>query len=309
MSNIQSSSPPSTSIVSDSPLPDPNSEFSSSPILAVHPKTPPPPQLPDRPSDHSPTKKPRWSAYIKRSATNLAAAFSTNSPPLSLPSLNPITTQSEFRRNFLKLHKDRLLRDNAGSCFRLLPVVMNGDCGFSAIAKGVNIARHYMSQSLTPQNPSHSSSESRLRKRRFWFKRKPTNTKRTLQAKDIRSAMYAEIRKAKKAYLMDSEGFGAVFSDDDFDKLERDVGRAGIAGHWLGTVLGVFEHVLVANAMNINIFLYQFDLQRQCIRQFERAPVDNPACDVHLFFTGPAACGHFDTLIKMVDPKECRFVA
>ena len=143
----------------------------------------------------------------------------------------------------------------------------------------------------------------------MWRSRGSSDIKRPLQAKDIRNAMYNEIRKAKKTYLADRLGFAGLFSDEDFEKLERDVGRPGIAGHWLGTVLGLLEHVIIAHALNVNIFLYQFDLQRQCIRQFESAVVDNPDCEVYLFFTGPAACGHFDTLLKVPEPKDRLFAA
>lgn len=123
--------------------------------------------------------------------------------------------------------------------------------------------------------------------------------KRSLNAKDVRTTMFNEMRKAKKTYLADLGCFACVFSRSDLDRLERDVGRSGLAGHWLGTVLGILEHVIVAHALNINIYLYQFDLQKQCVRQFESAIVDNADCDVYLLFTGPASSGHFDALVKM----------
>lgn len=239
-----------------------------------------------------------------------------------------IQTQTEFRRNFLKVHKDRVIQDEQGNCFRLHPIVMNGDCGFGAIAKGINCARtrvkgitsnaaddpvHY--RSATVRNAAEK--KGRLRRRRLrdlvWgssSKRNTANkTGKTLQAKDIRKAMYDELRKARKTYLGDCEEFKGIYTDDDFGRLEREVSQPGIAGHWLGTVLGLLEHVIVAHAMNINIFLYQFDLQRQCVRRFESATVESPDCEVYLFFTGPAVCGHFDTLIKITDPKKHVFAA
>lgn len=206
---------------------------------------------------------------------------------------------------------------------------MNGDCGFGAIAKGMNCARARV-KDITPNaadDAVHSrrrrnartdaEKRGRLRRRRLrdmvWGSSSKRNTSdktaKILQAKDIRKAMYDELRKARKTYLEDCEEFKGIYTDDDFDRLEREVSQPGIAGHWLGTVLGLLEHVIVAHAMNINIFLYQFDLQKQCVRRFESATVENPDCEVYLFFTGPAACGHFDTLVKITDPKKHMFAA
>ncbi|KAI0559227.1 hypothetical protein FGB62_163g068 [Gracilaria domingensis] len=289
------------------------------PASAASPSPPPPPppaalsQQQQPRSVPPPTpKKPRAWAVFRRSSSTLAAAFSHDRSAVQPPR---IASQAEFRRTFLRLNRHRLLRDVDGDCFRLHPIVMNGDCGFASIAKGINLARHNMppTQQRTQAQTQSSlrSNRSRLRRSlpRLWRRGNASNHphKRTLHAKDIRNAMYHEIRKAKKTYLGDRDALGAVFSDHDFDRLERDVGTPGIAGHWLGTVLGVLEHVIIAHAMNVNIFLYQFDLQRQSIRRFESAIVHNPDCDVYLFFTGPATSGHFDTLVKI--PNDVIFSA
>lgn len=271
---------------------------------------------------------------FKRRPTTLAANAATDAARnAGQPPSGAITSQAEFRRNFLKVHKDRVIRDNKGNCFRMHPIMMNGDCGFGAIAKGINVARERVRDiaPVAPDRPDHGlrdpphptqpqdrpQERSRWRRIRsrpwLWPRIVPRKTLersgKSLQAKDIRKSMHDELKKARKIYLDDCEDFTGVFSNDDFDKLEREVSHPGIAGHWLGTVLGVLEHVIVAQALNINIFLYQFDLQRQCIRQFESATVENPDCEVHLFFTGPASCGHFDTLVKITDPRANLFTA
>lgn len=179
---------------------------------------------------------------------------------------------------------------------------MNGDCGFASIAKGINIAREFLRRTVR-HSPYISSRISRRLSFRFWQSSK-LPPKRILQPKDIRIAMYNELRKAKKTYLADLGRDACIFTDSDLDRLEREVSRPGIAGHWLGTVLGILEHVIVARAMNINIYLYQFDLKKQCVRQFECAIVENADCDVFLFFTGPPASGHFDALVKIPDVLE-----
>lgn len=121
--------------------------------------------------------------------------------------------------------------------------------------------------------------------------------KKPLQPSDVRVAMYNEIKKERTAYLEELKRFS--YTDADFDRLEREVSRPGLSGHWLGTILGLLEHVIISRALNINIYLYQFDLQKQGVRQFEYATVDNAHCDVYLFFTGPPVNGHFDVLQKM----------
>lgn len=288
-----------------------------------------------------PPKKPRvWSSMFRRRPTTLGTTAAESANRNNNASTHGIiTSQAEFRRNFLKVHKDRVLRDNKGNCFRMHPILMNGDCGFGAIAKGINLARDRVRDIAArgpddpptattngqshPPSPHSPRQHPQSRHRRPWRRMRPRpwtwprlgprraleRSAKSLQAKDIRKAMYDELRKARKTYLDDCEDFTGVFTNDDFDKLEREVSHPGIAGHWLGTVLGVLEHVILAQAMNINIFLYQFDLQRQCIRQFESATVANPDCEVYLFFTGPASCGHFDTLVKITDPRANLFMA
>ncbi|CDF37623.1 unnamed protein product [Chondrus crispus] len=283
---------------------------------------------------------------FRRRPTNLAAtAAHTAARGYPNNAAAPITSQAEFRRNFLKVHKDRVIRDNNGTCFRLHPIVMNGDCGFGAIAKGINVARervrdmapqppepphdpHFPIQqrSQTQNQPQHNNrnkhfsfAHDRKRWRRIrsrpWIwhrlvaRRAQDRPTKSLQAKDLRKAMFDELKKARKTYLDECEDLSGIYTNDDFDTLEREVSHPGIAGHWLGTVLGVLEHVIVAQAMNIDIYLYQFDLQRQCIRQFESATVENPDCEVYLFFTGPAACGHFDTLVKISNTRDNLFMA
>lgn len=179
--------------------------------------------------------------------------------------------------------------------------MMNGDCGFASIAKGINVARERL------RAANHASQSGYIRSRRRFFWRRPVvapTPKRVLTPKDIRIAMYGEIRKAKKSYLSDLGRLGCVLSDEDLNRLEREVGRPGIAGHWLGSVLGILEHVILAHALNVNIHLYQFDLQKQCVRQFECAVVDKADCDVFLFFTGPPASGHFDALVKVQSDRQ-----
>lgn len=298
-----------------------------------------------QPSSH---RKPRtWAATLRRHASTIAAHLSTSSPrPTTVASddhsiVQPhIPTQSDFRRSFLKSSRERLLVDDTGSSFRLVPIVMNGDCGFAAIARGINIARDKL---RAPPATAIPSFDRLSRRPRQWFRFVIADSggggggrrrggsgnnvgvtndtgglrtspghgaigtgggvvpKRSLQPKDIRLAMYSEIREAKKTYLADLHSVGPVFTDADFTRLEREVSRPGIAGHWLGTVLGVLEHVIIAHALNINIYLFQFDLAKQRVRQFESATVENPDCKVYLFFTGPPACGHFDALVKVSD--------
>lgn len=249
-----------------------------------------------QPKSIPPRRKPRtWTTAIKRHASSLTSQFLQTRTPANKPLL---ATQAEFRRSFLKSSRDRLLKDCKGNCFRMYPMIMNGDCGFASIAKAINIAR----EKINSQSPPP----------RFYWRisfpwRRSTNasqSKRPLQPKDVRMAMFAEIRKAKKTYLADKQ-YESFYNEDDLDRLierlEREVSRQGIGGHWLGTVLDQLEYIIVAHAMNINIYLYQFDLKSQTVVQFDEAVVPNAHCDVYLLFTGPPGSGHFDTLVKVPD--------
>lgn len=306
-------------------------------------------------NDDGQEKSRTWATAFKRHATALTAQFMQMRQPPSKPRLS---TQAEFRRDFLKKSRDRLLKDSKGACFRMYPIMMNGDCGFASIAKGINMAREKMNLSapITPQpiaNPSptlastynnnsdmHPEPSSapapassplqsetpttssatkarpqrRRRLRRFLWLRKTASptTKRVLQAKDVRTAMFAEIRRAKKTYLADKK-YESFYSEEDMDRLigrlEREVSRQGIGGHWLGTVLDQLEYIIVAHAMNVNLYLYQFDLKSQTVVPFDNATVENAHCDVYLFFTGPPGSGHFDTLVKITDAPVARNAA
>lgn len=312
-------------------------------------------------NDNAQRRPQTWATAFKRHATALTAQFINTRQPPSKPRLS---TQAEFRRNFLKKSRDRLIKDSKGTCFRMYPIMMNGDCGFASIAKGINMAREKMNFSVpiasepisTPSPsptsspisnafaasnntptpglqsgspslqaptspPPHSGSTApsraasppnrRRRLRRFFWLRKTTSppTKRVLQAKDVRTAMFAEIRRAKKTYLADKK-YESFYSEEDMDRLierlEREVSRQGIGGHWLGTVLDQLEYIIVAHAMNVNLYLYQFDLKTQAVVPFDNATVENAHCDVYLFFTGPPGSGHFDTLIKITDAPRTR---
>lgn len=241
------------------------------------------------------SRKPRPWNSIKRHATTLTSQLLQRR---TSPRKPRIATQAEFRRNFLRITRDRIIKDAKGDTFRMYPIIMNGDCGFASIANSINIEREKMK---IPTPPPRSGRIKRI----FWFlQTTPPPEKRTLQAKDVRMAMLGEIRRAKKTYLSD-EKYQSFYTQEVLDRLiqrlEREVSRQGIGGHWLGTVLDQLEYIILAHAMNINIFLYQFDLKSQSVVQFDSALVSNPDYNVFLFFTGPPGCGHFDTLIKIAD--------
>lgn len=221
-------------------------------------------------------------------------------------------TQSQFRRN-LKMSKEQILHDVDGKCFRLVEIPMNGDCGFAAIAKSINISNDFHSDENTNLKLTKKRAPSTL------FGIPKRNTKKGIYEKkrwrqgsgaekegekfmtpaDVRRAMSIHILKEKTNYLSDKDGYGCFYTENDYNRLLNDVVKSGISGHWLGSILGNMEHVILSHALQISIFLYQFDLQKQVVRKFEEAKVKNPRHEVFLFFTGPGTNGHYDILISL----------
>lgn len=228
----------------------------------------------------------------------------------SEPEKARIMTQSQFRRG-LKISKDRLLHDEDGKCFRFVETPMNGDCGFAAIAKSSNISNGF----LTDEKENLKTISKKSSNRRLFIPMRSTKKgisqeqesknessdemeeEKFMKPEDVRSAMSVQILKEKSKYLLDKEKYGCYYTEADYDRLLNDVIKSGISGHWLGSILGNMEHVILSHALKISIFLYQFDLQKQVVRKFEDAKVDNPRHQVFLLFTGPGTSGHFDALI------------
>lgn len=282
------------------------SEFASAPVLKKeNVKTVTPITKGNGGGAHTTGKKSRpLSAMFRRRHSTLAASGNGT----GLNQTSRIATQAEFRRQFLRMHRDRVLRDSNGDVFRLHPIVMNGDCGFGAIAKGVNSVREGR---IKQQESRKEEGEGGWKNRKMkWIRKlraagaREKEKGKYLTPKDIRRIMVEEVKKGRDALELELGEWGGVWGTEELDRLEREVGSQGIGGHWLGSVMGVMEHVIVARGLNVTIHLYQFDLGRQCVRRFESVEVPKPECHVYLFFTGPAACGHFDTLVKLSDSKR-----
>lgn len=269
----------------------------------------------------------RGGASTSKSESEAPAALGATTEP-SRPRTVRVTSQAEFRRQ-LKMSKDQLLYDEEGRCFRFIEIGMNGDCGFTAIALSMNIANGLTSGKKPTTSPSNT-----IRYHRFMFplrsNKKLKQLNRTLfnntnpndnnhdeqrkrrrrqpavlmKPEDVRLAMSRQILKAKHKYLHDKDKYGCYYIEADYNRLLNDVKKPGISGHWLGSILGNMEHVILSHALHISIYLYQFDLQKQTVRQFDDAKVDNPKCHVYLFFTGPGASGHFDALVLMPPPSS-----
>lgn len=231
-----------------------------------------------------------------------------------------LMTQSDFRRD-LKASEDRLLHDEDGKCFRLVEIPMNGDCGFAAIARSINISNGFLGNEKEILKTTEKSSKkrifipSRLTRKATSPEKESDNNRdgkeeeeKFIKPGDIRLAMSSQILKEKPKYLLDKEKYGCFYAEADYDRLLNDVIKSGISGHWLGSILGNMEHVILSHALHISIFLYQFDLQKQVVRKFEDSKVENPRHEVFLFFTGPGGSGHFDalTLVPQIAKESSR---
>jgi hypothetical protein len=222
--------------------------------------------------------------------------------PAGATRLPRVESQSDFRkRMFWDGHRDKLLRSADGCLFRVYPMVMNGDCGFAAIAKGVNL--HAMEEAPAEddekrrERPSSRSGMSHATIAFLNSYRRPKEA----SSQDIRRLMAEEVSANRPIYSAISSG---LFTEPQLTTFVKSVVRPGMAGHWLGAEIGGLEFVAVARALDITLALYCFDVPSQTVRRFEEAKSENSKYEICLFFAGPAASGHFDLLWKMAPPLQ-----
>jgi hypothetical protein len=122
-----------------------------------------------------------------------------------------------------------------------------------------------------------------------------------MAARDVRKAMADEVRANEDWYVAASAG---LVSAERLRVLVANVVRPGLSGFWLGSEAGVLEIVMVARALNICIALYCFDIPTQQVRRYESGEVPRPDFEVCLLFTGPAASGHFDLLVRVSESGD-----
>jgi hypothetical protein len=210
-----------------------------------------------------------------------------------------IESQPEFRKRFFKDGQgERLLRSADGYLFRVIPMMMNGDCGFAAIAKAVNLHASEVSTNTSSATADHHRrkpvvlTRNRVSSGRasfFGTSRRP----KEVTPREIRRSMAEEVAKNRLVYSTISSG---IFTDSHLTAFVKNVVRPGMTGHWLGAEIGGLEFVAVARALNITLAIYCFDVLTQTVRRFEEAKSESSKSEICLFFTGPAASGHFDLL-------------
>jgi hypothetical protein len=210
-----------------------------------------------------------------------------------------IESQPEFRKRFFKNGQgDRLLRSSDGYLFRVIPMMMNGDCGFAAIAKAVNLLAAEVSITTRKgEDDHHRRKPVALTRTRvplasasfFGTNRRP----KEVTPREIRRSMAEEVATNRLVYSTISSG---IFTDSHLTAFVKNVVRPGMTGHWLGAEIGGLEFVAVARALNVTLAIYCFDVPSQTVRRFEEAKSESSNSEICLFFTGPAASGHFDLL-------------
>jgi len=228
------------------------------------------------------------------------------------PATGPSTYRSTamHRAEFLRTSKTRILTvtspDDELRPMRLTPTLMNGDCGYAAILKGLVLAA----------NPDADAPIIDVRK-----------------VKACRAAMAKAVR-ADRAYYHKR----VTLYCDSVDTLkkgmagwEASVVRGGMGGHWLGALWGVLEIEVAARAFGVCIDMYAFDVRKQAVRCYHSCGLEQvvPAADMPadgkeatsdgdeatggegsapppvlgkgrrfgMLFSGPARSGHFDVLV------------
>jgi len=242
------------------------------------------------------------------------SAAANGAPPVATarPATGPATYRSTamHRAEFLRTSKTRILTvtspDDELRPMRLTPTLMNGDCGYAAILKGLVLAA----------NPDADAPIVDVRK---------VKACRAAMAKAVRSDR-AYYRKRVTLYC------------DSVDTLKKGVAgweasivRGGMGGHWLGALWGVLEIEVAARAFGVCIDMYAFDVRKQAVRCYHTCgleqvvpraempadgeeatsdvdeatgregsappPVPGKGRRFGMLFSGPARSGHFDVLV------------
>jgi len=161
---------------------------------------------------------------------------------------------------------------------KFCPVSLDGDCGFSALAKAVNEVRW-------AQDPKHIE----------------------LTAVDIREILRREVITNKSFYLEQAKQNEAFLwcleENGGIDGFSESVVRSGMKGHWLGEKWGGMELLALSKALEITIEMFTYSADLRSIVSYERLCGGTKAY-AGLLFTGPATGGHFDLLMETEDSKS-----
>lgn len=202
-----------------------------------------------------------------------------------------LRSSSAWRKWFFRISRERILITMEGRVFQMMPVAMDGDCGFSSMARSLNF-RKRDGDVGAGGNAGLGGKE--------------------VKVKDLRQGLMDEVI-ANREFYEERLKWDEGDVDDKMEKFLKSVTKAGLLGHWLGSQLGMLEFVALARATGIWLEVFTFDVKRQKVRRFEEFKGGD--IKVAMFFSGPALSGHFDCLIErekappLIEPRSCAIAA
>lgn len=158
------------------------------------------------------------------------------------------------------------VKDVDGKKYRLVTVPGDGNCGFQALAAGINSLR-----------------EEELE-----------GSEGGLSAKDVRGVLRKELEAETEFYQEKLEEFG--LDANTLQRLLIDVSAGGFDGHWLGAHLGEMEVMMLARALGLRVDVFTNDNGREVVRCYQTH--DYGKGSVGLLYTGSSENGHFDLLVE-----------
>jgi len=202
----------------------------------------------------------------------LRRTLTTSSVSVSVPAAPKFGSDVAARAYLVRQRvcsSKRALYSTDGEFLRLIPTKSGGDCGFEAIAWGLQISQGY--------GPS---------------------------AADLRKLVSRHVLAQKDSYTSAAGG-----CEKDVETFANNVLKTGLDGHWLGAQWGALEIVAVSRTVGCTLKLYTFDTKLQKFRSYFEENNNNyintntnnnnntKEISVRLLFTGEADRGHFDCLI------------
>ncbi|KAA8491194.1 hypothetical protein FVE85_9489 [Porphyridium purpureum] len=153
------------------------------------------------------------------------------------------------------------------------PIPADGNCGFEAIAMGMNIA-----------NTGKSG--------------------KGMSSRTVRAKLREELTQFRHFYELEAQrnaGFAVVVAMHSIDEVCESVGRRGKNGFWLGSLWGNMELLAIARALQCTIEVYQFDTSASKFRCYDAFEYGKPV--IRLLYSGFSMGGHFD-LFSVI--RTCR---
>mmetsp|Transcript_8817 Transcript_8817/g.12871 ORF Transcript_8817/g.12871 Transcript_8817/m.12871 type:complete len:218 (-) Transcript_8817:135-788(-) len=166
----------------------------------------------------------------------------------------------------LKSADEEPLTDAKGRRYKLVSIPGDGNCGFHAVAAGLNA----LQESGTEVDVDLDFSEG-----------------------DIRKLLKKEAESAPGYYSEKLKEFG--FEEAELEAFLKTTMEGGMDGHWLGAQFGEVELMMIARAMGLRIEM--FVSEHNAVRCYQTH--DFGKNSVGLLYSGSADRGHFDLLLEV----------